>query len=213
MNRSCMLLGLAAASFASGAWVADVVRLKDGGRVQGTVMEEDPASGATIQLADGTLRKVTRPEIASISYETSAPALTMPSPRPHVERDTETRGIKPLWLTGLVTLAVVYPITVATTVGLVLGYRPDEPVPFAVEGCIPVIGPWIFLAAHPNPPSGVIAGYALSGVAQGLALTSIILGASLRMPQRKHQFVDDAMIVPWTPPANDGGGVGLIGRF
>ncbi len=213
MNRSLMLLGLVVASFASVASASDVVRLADGGRVQGTVMEYDPASGATIRLADGTLRRVTQPEIASISYETSAPTLTMPSFGRHSERDTETRTIRPLWITGLVTLSVVYPITVATTVGLAFGYHPTELVPFVVEGCVPIVGPWIFLAAHPNSPSGVTAGYAFSGVAQGLALTAIILGGSLRIPQRKHQLVEEAMVVPWTPPANDGGGVAFVGRF
>jgi hypothetical protein len=46
----------------------DTVFLQNGGRVRGLVLEEDPGLGVTIQLPDGTIRKVTVPEVARVEY-------------------------------------------------------------------------------------------------------------------------------------------------
>ncbi len=56
----------------------DTVFLKGGGRVRGTVIEEDPQVGVTIQLPDGNTRKVPRKTIDRVDY---APG-TAPSPAP-----------------------------------------------------------------------------------------------------------------------------------
>ncbi len=69
----------------------DTVFLKKGGRLRGTVMEEDPRAGVTIQLADGTTRKLKRAEVESVQYAAptaaapaaaAAPAPARPAARP-----------------------------------------------------------------------------------------------------------------------------------
>jgi hypothetical protein len=53
----------------------DVVYLKDGGRIRGTVMEEQPDRGVTIRLADGSVRSVPTDEVKIVDY---GEALTHP---------------------------------------------------------------------------------------------------------------------------------------
>ncbi len=46
----------------------DVVLLKDGGRVKGTVMVEDKTSGVSVKLADGTTRQVAASDVDRVEY-------------------------------------------------------------------------------------------------------------------------------------------------
>lgn len=57
------------AAFLAGAGpVLDTVFLRNGGRVRGTVVEEDPARGVSIQLPDGELRKLLPSDVARVEY-------------------------------------------------------------------------------------------------------------------------------------------------
>lgn len=89
------LIGLTAigvclvSSFALAAEL-DVVLLKSGGRVQGTVIEDDPQSGVNIRLADGTNKKISREQILKVRYAddaTDAPPPVAPPPKPHSETE------------------------------------------------------------------------------------------------------------------------------
>ena len=71
-----LLLTLASPAWATGD---DMVLLKSGGRVRGTVVVEDPGKGVRIRLADGTIRDIPASEVQSVVYE-SAPAPAAPPP-------------------------------------------------------------------------------------------------------------------------------------
>ncbi|HEX9240989.1 MAG TPA: hypothetical protein VF875_00970 [Anaeromyxobacter sp.] len=60
----------------------DTVFLADGGRVRGTVIEDSPTSGVTLQLPDGSFRKFPRAEVARVEYagEKTAPPPAAPPP-------------------------------------------------------------------------------------------------------------------------------------
>jgi hypothetical protein len=62
----------------------DTVHLTSGGRARGTVVEDDPATGVTIQLADGTFRRFPRSEIKRVEYggEPAAPPPAVAPPPP-----------------------------------------------------------------------------------------------------------------------------------
>lgn len=61
----------------------DTVFLKNGGRVRGTVLVEDPAKGVTLKLADGTSRTVPAAEVKNVEYAAAAGASTAaPAPAP-----------------------------------------------------------------------------------------------------------------------------------
>lgn len=65
----------------------DVVLLKGGGRVQGTVIEDDPQAGISIRLVDGTMRKISRAKVETVNYaadktEAAPPAPASPPPAP-----------------------------------------------------------------------------------------------------------------------------------
>jgi hypothetical protein len=62
----------------------DTVLLKNGGRLRGKVMEEDPKSGVSIKLIDGVVKRVRPDEVKSVEYAASvAPPLPAPpSPGP-----------------------------------------------------------------------------------------------------------------------------------
>lgn len=57
-----------AALIASAAPTLDTVFLRNGGRVRGTVVEEDPSRGVSIQLPNGEFRKLLPAEIARVEY-------------------------------------------------------------------------------------------------------------------------------------------------
>jgi hypothetical protein len=56
----------------------DTVFLKNGGRVRGTVIEEEPERGVRLKLADGTLRSIKPSEVDHVTYADAA----APSPPP-----------------------------------------------------------------------------------------------------------------------------------
>jgi hypothetical protein len=61
----------------------DTVFTVDGGRISGTVLEESPTAGVTLQLPDGTVRRIERSEVARIEFAdgtVSTPRATQPPP-------------------------------------------------------------------------------------------------------------------------------------
>lgn len=63
----------------------DTVYLANGGRARGLVVEDDPAAGVTIQLADGSFRRYARGEVARVEFAArdagpAASAAVTPSP-------------------------------------------------------------------------------------------------------------------------------------
>jgi hypothetical protein len=88
MRRRLLALSITGAvlAFSVAAHADDVVYLKDGGRIRGTVMEERPDRGVTIRLADGSVRSVPTDEVKIVDYGealTHPQALTpLPSPTP-----------------------------------------------------------------------------------------------------------------------------------
>ena len=80
------MLGIACAvllaASAAGAPL-DTVYLVNGGRARGTVIEDDPARGVTLQLGDGTIRSYARSEVQRIEYgEPTTPPPTLVPPPP-----------------------------------------------------------------------------------------------------------------------------------
>lgn len=67
-------------SAAMGDDVPDTVMLTNGGRIRGTVTEEDPQNGVVIRLVDGTFRKLTAKEVKEVQYGSSAPSNVTPQP-------------------------------------------------------------------------------------------------------------------------------------
>jgi hypothetical protein len=57
---------------ASAGDVDDTVLLKNGGRVRGTVMSEDPGQGVSVKLADGSVRAIPTAEVERVEYGTQA---------------------------------------------------------------------------------------------------------------------------------------------
>lgn len=57
----------------------DTVFLKNGGRVRGTVLVEDPGKGVTIKLADGTTRTVPAADVKNVQYG-APPSAPAPAP-------------------------------------------------------------------------------------------------------------------------------------
>lgn len=73
---------LAAATVAAGLLIAaparageaeDTVFLVNGGRVRGTVMEEDPAKGVAVKLPDGSVRRIAPADVKRVQYGAEAP--------------------------------------------------------------------------------------------------------------------------------------------
>jgi hypothetical protein len=68
---------LALVSLAGTAWAGDsddVVFLRNGGRLRGMVIEDDPAT-VTIKLPDGTVRALARAKVKQIEYGATNPAI------------------------------------------------------------------------------------------------------------------------------------------
>ncbi len=66
------------------AWAGDgddIVHLANGGRVRGTVFDEDPVKGVTVKLLDGTTRTIPMAEVARVQYGPAA-AAAAPAPAP-----------------------------------------------------------------------------------------------------------------------------------
>jgi hypothetical protein len=69
----------------------DTVLLTNGGRMRGTIMEEDPQRGVSVRLPDGTVRKLEASEVKEVHYASGpaptrpqGPAATAPVPPPVV---------------------------------------------------------------------------------------------------------------------------------
>jgi hypothetical protein len=79
---------------------ADVVYTVDGGRINGTVVEESVALGVSIQTPDGSVRRIDRNQVSRIEYADgtvstphppapqAAPPAAAPRPRPEGAQDT-----------------------------------------------------------------------------------------------------------------------------
>lgn len=65
---------LAASPRAAASDAGDTVFLKNGGRVRGVVLEEDPAAGTRLKLPDGTVRAFAPKDVDHVEYE-SKPAV------------------------------------------------------------------------------------------------------------------------------------------
>lgn len=74
-----LMAGLAVAAVAD---EDDTVFLANGGRIRGRILEADPTRGVTVQLADGTVRKLTPAEVANVKYAGDAPSGGNPVPPP-----------------------------------------------------------------------------------------------------------------------------------
>jgi hypothetical protein len=56
--------------------IGDTVYLKKGGRVRGTVLEDDPQAGIQLRVPDGTVRKFTSHELDHVDYAPTRPPPT-----------------------------------------------------------------------------------------------------------------------------------------
>ncbi|MEO7109256.1 MAG: PEGA domain-containing protein [Polyangiaceae bacterium] len=84
---------------ASAAHADDMVLLKNGGRMRGTVMSETPTDGVKIKLADGTVQSIAAAEIDHVVYDgaTSAPQSAAPTQTPQgpSKPDTSSSPLQP----------------------------------------------------------------------------------------------------------------------
>jgi len=62
------MIPLLVAALLAAAPPSDTVFTVDGGRITGTVLEESPATGVTIQTPDGTVRRIDRAQIQRIEF-------------------------------------------------------------------------------------------------------------------------------------------------
>lgn len=182
----------------------DEVVLVDGSRVRGTISVEDPKSGITIVLSNGSVRQIKAAEVKRTVYGGGlgaaatpplAPTVTPPlapaatplvAPPPDGSAAPGLRpsgSFKALWVPSLITFSFVYVTTIVTTAVLnaTVYQRPDSPgTGIAV---IPVLGPWINLGVY----SGEIGDAAnallvVSGVLQVASATGLIVGLAMSSP-------------------------------
>ena len=97
-----MLVSTAAPAFADDEG-PDIVLLKNGGRLRGTVVEENPSTGVRIKLPTGTIKTVAAKEVDKVEYgggrATGAPSGTPPSPSttpPAPPADAQPAPLPPL---------------------------------------------------------------------------------------------------------------------
>src|SRR5262245_1185793 len=81
--RCCVLLLVTASlvSVAPSAHADDIVFLKNGGRVRGTVLESDPSAGTRIKLLDGSIKSLKPGEVDHVDVNNNAatpPSQTAP---------------------------------------------------------------------------------------------------------------------------------------
>ena len=62
------MLAVLVAALLTAAPNTDTVVTADGTRIQGTVVEESPSKGVTIQVDDGTLRRFERGQVTRIEF-------------------------------------------------------------------------------------------------------------------------------------------------
>lgn len=141
----------ASSKSAHAADAVDTVVLKSGGKLRGVVMEQDPRTGVSIKLLDGTTRAIPAADVASVEYGSPAsasppPAVSAPSaaapgvptgpstapvrstppadgaiPAQHME-DHVTHGIPAIWIPGL----VIFLTTYATAIAVVAATADDR---------------------------------------------------------------------------------------
>ncbi len=76
---ACVFLGKVDARAAD---APDTVMLSNGGRMRGTVMEEDPQRGTSIKLLDGTVKRLAPAEVASVIHAGDAAPAPPSTPPP-----------------------------------------------------------------------------------------------------------------------------------
>ena len=179
----------------------DEVVLVDGSRVRGTISVEDPKSGITVVLSDGSVRQIksadvkrtvyggglgaaATPALAPTATPALAPAVTpLPPDGSAAPALGPSRSWKALWVPSLITLSTVYVITIVTTVALNVAVyeRPSSPANgYAV---IPIFGPWINLGAYGDQVSDGVKGLlAVSGILQIAGATGLIVGLAMSSP-------------------------------
>ena len=74
------MIAVLVASLLAAASPSDVVYTADGGRITGTVLEDSPASGVTIQTPDGVVRRIERAQVSRIEFADGT--VSTPSPTP-----------------------------------------------------------------------------------------------------------------------------------
>lgn len=179
----------------------DEVVLVDGSRVRGTISVEDPKSGITIVLSDGSVRQIKAADVKRTVYggglgAAATPALTPAATPPLAPAVTPlppdgsaatalrpSRSWKALWVPSLITFSSVYVITIVTTAVLnaTVYDRPDSPgTGIAV---IPVLGPWINLGVYGGEIGDAAKALLVtSGVLQIAGATGLIVGLAMSSP-------------------------------
>ncbi len=190
----------------------DVVYLANGGRLRGTVIEEDPSRGVRIQLADGTVQTVPAADVTRVAYggagaaqptgpaPAAPPAVPPGGPGPGygapgygpgagwARGDTytrETRGIPGLYIAGPIVLGVAWLTTIAVTTAINSeGGVEDSEAKAIGYACIPIAGPWAMMADSDVDTRDYTAPLVVSGVLQGAGLAMTILGLTIRREVR-----------------------------
>jgi hypothetical protein len=210
----------------------DVIFLNGGGRIQGTVLEEDPKVGVTVRLADGTVKKVSRANIASIDYgrggeaqgSAPAPQPLAPAPAPAAQSSsntepipaqpaTESVPIKPLWIAGVITLGGAYAATIVTTVGFAAGHD-GAAAPIALSA-FPIAGPFIITAGY-DTTGALNALYVSYGLFQIVGLGALITGLAVHTtrPVLSSRGVGPPRDLAIVPTAGaKGNGLSVVGTF
>jgi hypothetical protein len=80
-----MIPVLVVAALLATAPAADTVYTLDGGRITGTVLEEGPTSGVTIQTPDGSVRRLERSQVARVEFADGTVSTPSPPPPPSAE--------------------------------------------------------------------------------------------------------------------------------
>jgi translation initiation factor IF-1 len=76
------MVSLLVAALLAAAPPSDTVYTVDGGRITGTVLEESPAAGVTLQLPDGSVRRVDRAQIQRIEFADGTVSTVHPTAPP-----------------------------------------------------------------------------------------------------------------------------------
>jgi hypothetical protein len=222
---------LLAASSAQADDKPDTVVLKSGGRLRGTVMEEDPQRGVSIKLLDGTTRKVLPKEVDHVDYAAAAsppsiaprppptPAAPLPMALPppmympvNVEGNhSSSKSLTAVWVTGLVGFLVVYTAGIPITAAVAYGTHGDHPAASVGEACVPLAGAWIGLAdSQPGETSGQKAAIVAAGIAQLTFATLFVVGLSVRHDSRETASGAHLFVSPLLAPGATGGAVGGV---
>src|SRR5450755_532656 len=172
----------------------DTVVLKDGGRLRGTVIEEDPRRGVTVQLLDGTTRKVGKSALDHVEYAPApappaapAPATAAVAPPPVTYATPEAPPPpKPPGRGLMVAGLVLMPIGAVGIIGGIAYYASASTSHTAVagQGCDPITGCTnVYETYHDSSGQGIAAGIIVGGVVfftVGMIMT--LVGAHHRAP-------------------------------